>query len=267
MSAVKWIVLAGAGLYVGIGALLYFTQRALMYFPQAERTPPTDAGFGEAAEIALETADGERLIAWHVPPRHGRPTVVYLHGNGGALRHRVPRWRSIIAQGTGLLALSYRGYGGSSGKPSEAGLIADAHAAYDFAKRKYGAERLVLWGESLGTGVAIALAADRNVARIILEAPFTSTADIARRVYPIYPVWLLMRDQYRSDERIARVTAPILVLHGERDNVVPIELGERLYALATSRKRMIRFPLGGHADLGAHGADAEARAFINELAE
>ena len=123
------------------------------------------------------------------------------------------------------MALSYRGYAGSTGRPTEAGLIADARAAYDFAVKRYGAERIVLWGESLGTGVALALAAERPVARIVLEAPFLSAVDIAAGVYPYVPVRWLMKDQFRSDLRVAKVTAPVLVLHGDRDNVVPISSG------------------------------------------
>ena len=123
------------------------------------------------------------------------------------------------------MALSYRGYAGSTGRPTEAGLIADARAAYDFAVKRYGAERIVLWGESLGTGVSLALAAERPVARVVLEAPFLSAVDIAAGVYPYVPVRWLMKDQFRSDLRVAKVTAPVLVLHGDRDNVVPISSG------------------------------------------
>ncbi len=121
--------------------------------------------------------------------------------------------------------LSYRGYGGSDGKPTEDGLIADARAAYDFARATYPDAKLVLWGESLGTGVAVALAAEKDVAAVILEAPFTSTADVAFSAYPFVPVRLLMKDQFRSDERIGKVKAPVLVMHGARDRIVPFRSG------------------------------------------
>ena len=136
----------------------------------------------------LDTPDGARVIVWHIPPRGDRPVWLYFHGNGGALRYRVDRFRELTAHGEGLVALSYRGYAGSTGRPTEAGLIADARAAYDFAVKRYGADRIVLWGESLGSGVALALAAERPVARIVLEAPFLSAVDVAAGVYPYLPV-------------------------------------------------------------------------------
>jgi uncharacterized protein len=204
------------------------------------------------------------VIVWHVPPRGDQSVILYFHGNGGSLRGRVERFRALTADGSGLVALSYRGYGGSSGRPSESGLLADAGAAYAFALARYPAERLVLWGESLGTGVAVALAADKPVARVILESPFTSAVDIAARRYWFVPVRWLMKDQFRSDLRVGKVAAPVLVLHGERDAVVPIALGERLYALINAPKRFVRFPGAGHNDLGASGAVAAAKAFLAE---
>ena len=256
------LVVALAG-YLGLLAVMYLTQRALMYFPERLRTAPDATGFPQAEEVVLDTTDGERVIVWHVPPRGDLPIVLFLHGNGGALRGRVERFRVLVADGTGLVALSYRGYGGSSGTPSEEGLINDALAAYDFAASRYAAERIVLWGESLGSGVAVALAAERPVARVVLEAPFSSAVDVAARAYPYVPVRWLMKDQFRSDLRIASVTAPVMILHGDRDNVVPIELGERLYELVRSPKQFVRIRDGGHEDLGVRGAVEAAKAFIS----
>lgn len=263
MALFKWLVVALAA-YGGFIALLYVSQRSMMYFPERARTPPAAAGLPAAEEVVLDTEDGEKLIVWHVPPRGERPVVLYFHGNGGALRYRAGRFRALTADGTGLLALSYRGYGGSTGRPTEAGLIADARAAYRFASARYGPEQLVLWGESLGAAVAIALACEREVAGLVLEAPFTSAADIGARVYWFVPALrLLMKDQFRSDERIAKVKAPVLFLHGERDWVVPVSYGERLYALANEPKRLVRFPEGSHEDLDAHGALDAVRTFLN----
>lgn len=250
----------------GLTAVMYFAQRKLMYFPETVRTAPAAAGFPAAEEVTLDTADGERVIVWHVPPRGANPVVLYFHGNGGALRYRVQRFHDLTREGNGLVALSYRGYGGSTGAPTEAGLIADAEAAYAFAAARYAPERLVLWGESLGGGVAVALAAKHQVGRIVLEAAFTSAADIGAAVYWFLPVRLLMKDQFRSDQRIGQVKAPLLFLHGTRDNVVPLAFGERLFALANEPKRMVRFPGGGHNDLDAYGAQAVARPFIAEAA-
>lgn len=259
----KWILILALVGYGGMVALLYLTQRAIQYFPERFRTPPAAAGLPEAEEVVLDTADGERVIAWHVPPRGEKPVMLYFHGNGASLRWRVDRFRALTGDGTGLVALSYRGYGGSSGRPTEAGLISDASAAYAFALARYGAPRIALWGESLGSGVAIALAAEHPVGHVIIESPFTSAADVGATRYWFVPVRLLMKDQFRSDERIGKVTAPVLVLHGEADTIVPIALGERLYALINAPKRFVRFPGAGHNDLGVRAVEA-AKEFLGE---
>jgi uncharacterized protein len=131
----------------------------------------------------------------------------------------------------------------------------------------YAAGRLVLWGGSLGTAVAVALAAEREVGAVMLDAPFTSAADVGAAAYPFAPVRWLMKDAYRSDRRIARVDAPLLILHGERDSVVPIAFGERLFALANEPKRMVRLPDGNHVDLDEHGAAEVVKAFLAGLSK
>jgi uncharacterized protein len=263
MATLKWYLTFALTFYVGLVALLYFAQRTIQYFPERFRTAPSAAGLPQVEEVTLDTADGERVIVWHVPPRGDKPVFLYLHGNGASLRWRADRFRDLTADGSGLVALSYRGYGGSSGSPTEAGLIEDALAAYAFAAARYPAERIVLWGESLGSGLAVALAAEKPVARVVLQSPFTSAADIGASRYWFVPVRLLMKDQYRSDLRIGKVTAPVLVLHGERDDIVPIAQGERLYELITAPKRFVRIPGGGHNDLGARAVEA-AKQFLAE---
>lgn len=264
MAGAKSILIVGLVGYAALGALMYVAQRALMYFPDTARTPPAMVGLRQAEEIALATADGERVIAWHLAPRDGGPVVLYFHGNGGSLASRAGRFAALTADGTGLVALSYRGYGGSSGRPTEEGLIRDAEAVHAFAVARYPATRLIPWGESLGSGVAVALAAAHPVGGVILESPFSSAVDVAAAVYWFLPVRLMMKDTFRSDLRIGRVTAPVLVLHGGEDAVVPIRFGERLYAAVTAPKRFVRFPAGGHDDLDAHGALAAVRAFLAE---
>jgi hypothetical protein len=265
MSGLKWILIVIVVGYGGLLALMYIFQRALMYFPDPTRVAPAQAGLPQAEEVTLTTSDGEKLIAWHVPPREGKPVIVYFHGNAGALNLRVGRFRWVADDGDGLLALSYRGYGGSTGRPNEEGLIRDGVAAYEFAASRHPSSRIVLWGESLGTAVAVAVAAEHKVAGLILDAPFTSIADVGAAVYPFIPVRWLIKDPFHSDRRIAKVTAPILVLHGERDRVVPIRFGEALYKLANEPKRMVRFPRGNHVDLDDHGAPDVVRKFFDEL--
>lgn len=177
---------------------------------------------------------------------------------------RVARFEKIVADGAGLVALSYRGYFGSTGRPSEQGLLRDAEAAYIFAVQRYAADRIVPWGVSLGTWPAVALAAVHPIGKLVLEAAFTSAVDIAASIYPFVPVHLLMKDQLRSEELIGQLTAPLLVMHGARDRVVPLRLGERLFALAPTTKRFVRFPQGGHDDLDVHGAVEAVRQFLYE---
>ncbi|MBX6425482.1 MAG: alpha/beta hydrolase [Variibacter sp.] len=261
MTILKWVALLVAG-YGALVVAMYLAQRRLMYVPDPVRHAPAAWGLPEAEEVELHASDGERLIAWHVAPRGNRPLILYFQGNAGGLNLRADRFRRLVADGFGLLALGYRGYGGSTGRPSEAGLLRDAEAAYRFAASRYPAARIALWGESLGTGVAVALAAERPVARVILESPFTAAVDIAASIYWFVPVRLLMRDQFRSDERIARVSAPVMVLHGARDAVVPIRFGERLYSLITAPKRFVRLAEAGHNDHDAHGGLEAAKAFL-----
>jgi uncharacterized protein len=260
----KWLLIVTAVGYLGAIAVLFFKQREMLFpIPTIERTAPEAAGFGEAEEHTLSTADGEKVILWHVPARPGHPVILYFPGNGDFLAGRISRFRAMTSDGTGLVALSYRGYAGSSGSPSEHGILQDAAAAYGFIAARYAPDRIVVWGFSLGTGVAVALASEHPVDKLILEAPYTSTADIAGSLLRVVPVRWLMRDQFRSDERIARVTAPLLVMHGTDDFVISIRFGERLFALAQGRKQFVRFPVGGHDNLDNFGAMETARAFIN----
>jgi fermentation-respiration switch protein FrsA (DUF1100 family) len=266
MLALAWTAVIGLAFYAVLATVLYVAQRSLMYFPDTAHVVPAEAGLPEAEEVPLTAADGVHVTAWHVPPRDAKPVIVYFHGNGGALRFRVARFRRLIADGVGLVALEYRGYGGSAGSPSEQGLIADAQAAYRFAAGRYPSQQLVLWGESLGSGVAIALAAERPVGRMIVEAPFTSAVALGARHYWYLPVSLLMKDQFRSDLRIGKVTAPVMIMHGVHDRVVPYAMGEQLFDLANKPKHFVRFLDGGHEDLDDNGAlDAVARFLAGDL--
>ena len=266
MTVLKWTAIVALCLYVGVAAVLYLTQRSLMYFPETIHTNPAQAGLPEAEEVPLMASDGVHITAWHVAPQDGKPVIVYFHGNGGALRDSVPRFRQLIGAGIGLVALEYRGYGGNPGSPSQRGLIADGEAAYAFAAAHYPAKQIVLWGQSLGSGVAVAIAAEKPVGRVILEAPFTSAAAVASIRYWYMPVRLLMKDQFHSDRRIDKVTAPLLILHGVHDQVVPYAMGERMFELANRPKHIVRFLDGGHEDLDGNGAlDAVARFLAGDL--
>ncbi len=257
----RLLVIAAAG-YGVLVAGLCFGERSLLYHPDSTRISPADAGLSQAEEILLETVDGARLVAWHVVPQRDKPIVLYFHGNAEVISWQAKRFRRLVSDGTGLLALSYRGYGGSTGQPTEWGLHLDADAAYAFAAARYSPQRIVIWGHSIGTGVAVALAAERPIGKLVLEAPFTSTADLAARIFPIVPVRLLMKDQFRSDEKISEVRVPVLVMHGVRDDVIPIAFGEQVYKLVRGPKKFVRFPDGGHIELDALGATDAVHAFL-----
>lgn len=260
-----WVAALLAVIYGMAVAVMYAYQRALLYpAPETVRTAPAAAGLPEAQEVILDTKDGTKIILWHVPPKDGKPVVLFFHGNGEVLAWRVPFFRDVISDGTGLVALSYRGYGGSTGQPTERNLLNDGMMAYEFAASLYAPERIVPWGYSLGTGVAVVVAANRPVGKLILEAPYTSIVELAASKFPFLPVRWLMLDHYRSDQRIVSVKAPVLILHGEKDSVVPVELGRRLFALASEPKRFVAFPQGTHVDLDAQGATAVAKDFINK---
>jgi fermentation-respiration switch protein FrsA (DUF1100 family) len=249
-SASLYLAIALAAIYLVALFTLFVAQRKLLYFPSAVAIPPAALGF-DARVVHLTTADGETLLAWYVAPAAGKPLILYFHGNGGALDLLAERFKRLVATGNGLLAIEYRGYAGSTGSPSEQGLLADGEAAYDWAIASGAAPvRIVLLGESLGSGVAVALAAKRRVGAVALDSPYTSIADVAAAIFWMFPVRVLIRDSYRSDQWIANVAAPLLIVHGSADNVVPIRFGERLFALANSPKQFIRVDGAGHLALG-----------------
>lgn len=265
MTVLKWLLIIAAGGYIALLAGMLTFQRSLLYFPDPRRLDPAEAGLPAARVVELTSADGVRLLAWYAPAQAGKLLVLYFQGNAGGLDLRAERFGKLTDDGTGLLALNYRGFGGSGGSPSETGLIADANAAYDFAVKQTPPSRIVAFGESLGTGVAVALASEREVGGLILDAPFTSAAEVGASVYWFAPVRLFMRDSFHSDRRIDKVHAPLLILHGGQDHVVPIRFGEKLFALANEPKRMERFPQGGHVNLDSHGAMPVIKEFLTGL--
>jgi fermentation-respiration switch protein FrsA (DUF1100 family) len=266
----KWfgrLLLLVSAFYLAVLAVLFVKQRDLMYPRNPARADIASANLPAAEEVALRTADGERLVAWVIPPRTGKPVLLFFHGNAGNFGRaiRQARFRALTEDGTGLFAVNYRGYGGSTGSPTEEGLHLDARAAYGAAVERFGAGRLVGYGESLGSGVALKLAAEAPLSAVILEAPYLSTAAVAQGIYPYVPVSLVMLDQFRSDAVIGQVRAPLLVLHGERDGVIPFAQGQVLYALANEPKRFVRFPDGHHEDLPAHGSVPQIRRFLADV--
>lgn len=261
LGFVKLTLLSLGVVYLAALSGLFVFQRELQYFPDRRDPAPEGLGLSGVERVVLPTPDGQRVVLWFSPPAPGQPVILFLHGNAGSIADRADRLAFYQSRGFGAAFLSYRGYGGSTGRPTEAGLLTDAATAHAFLlDRGIPAGRIALVGESLGTGVAVQTAARLSVGALVLEAPFTAAADIAARAYPWVPVRLLMKDQFRSSAHIADIRVPVLVLHGERDRVIPFALGKALFALANDPKTFLSLGPTGHEalfdpDTWAAGAD------------
>lgn len=262
-GAAAWAIAA----VVFIGLLYYFANRAVYYplkYPQGDwdqqqRIGPMDAW--------IETSDSVKIHGWWVERPNSRLATLFLHGNAGNITHRAARIQEIVLAGSSVLVVDYRGYGKSEGRPSEQGLYRDSEAAFIYLLGKgYRAEQIVLHGESLGTAVAIDLAARRPCAGLVLEAPFTSASDVAGTVLP-YVGPLLVRG-FDSLAKIPWIRPPKLFMQGDRDEVIPLRLGQELYAAAQGRKEFWVIPGAGHNDiLETAGAEYRhrLRAFYESL--
>lgn len=241
------LIAFGCAGYLGIAGYMYAYQDRLMYDPDPARTDPRAIGLAHAEEVTLAAADGTRLVAWYTPAREGAPTILFLHGKGGSLKGRTDRYRYYTGEGFGVLFLSWRGYGGSGGAPSEPGFNQDADAAYDFLMaRGVAPEKLFLVGESLGTGLAVQLAARKPVKAVALEAPYDSVAAVAADRYWWLPVQYLIKDRFDALAAIGNVHVPILIHHGDADTTIPIVFGRRLFAAAREPKQFIELKDGTH---------------------
>jgi pimeloyl-ACP methyl ester carboxylesterase len=259
MEIIAWLI----AVYVAFCLLALFGHRWFMYFPDATRVAPAAAGLDGIEEVEIAAEDGTTLVAWYAPAKDGKPTLLYFHGNGANAANRTPRIRTIQDDGFGVFYLNNRGYGGSGGTPTEEHNVADARAAYDhLIGLGAPADSIVLYGESLGSGQAVRLAAEKPVAAVVLEAPLTSTIDVARPIYFWLPLGLLITDQYNVERAIGSVTVPLLILHGAQDAVIPVDLGQRVYRAANEPKHIEVFPQGGHLDFFDHGAWEKTRAFL-----
>jgi len=261
-SAFAWRLLRLAGLGVAGACLaawllavgyLYIEQRHLLFFPEPETEVLAIKGLA-LQDVRIHTPDGETLQALYEAPRPGRPVILFLHGQSGTLMMGKWRYIRMHKQGMGYLALAYRGYSGSTGTPSEKGLLIDGLAAYDWLKAKgFRDSDIVIHGHSLGTGVATYVATQRPARALILEAPFTAASDVGAERYPLIPVSFLMKDKFLNRERIRDVHMPVLIAHGDKDSVIPFQEGERLYALANQPKVFVRMHGSEHNTLTRDG--------------
>jgi uncharacterized protein len=245
---------------VPLAALTVF-QGSLIYHPHADEVAPN---VPETQAVRIETEDGERLVAWYRAPREEQPIFLFFDGNGGRPHIWGGRWRRIAEAGSGFLAVYYRGYSGSTGAPSERGLHIDARAGYDWLiANGYEPSDIVIHGFSLGSGPAVKLATERPARALVLEAPFTGVDDVAAGIVtPL--VASLVRDSYRNRDWIGDVHMPVLIVHGDRDTVIPFSQGERLYALANEPKMFVRMRGSDHATLVRDGIYPHITEFLSK---
>ncbi|ARG98687.1 alpha/beta hydrolase [Legionella micdadei] len=241
--------------------LMYLLQRHLIYFPAKEMPQRIQFHADDMGQLQLLTPDGLYLNAWYKPASENQPTILYLHGNAGHIGYRMPLVRQFLADGFGVLLLEYRGYGGNKGNPSEEGLYMDGRTAMHFLQGKgVAAHHLVLYGESLGTAVATKMASEFPACAVILQSPLASLAAVARYHYP----WVFIEpwDKFDSLVRIANINTPLLILHGEQDQIIPFAQGLSLYNQANKPKRLIILKNKGHNDIWDAEFFAEVIHFI-----
>jgi uncharacterized protein len=216
---------------------LYIFQRNLLYHP-AENNYSGDKLTVNIEKVKITTDDNINLLAWyHRKDIKNYKTILYLHGNAGSLENRIHKINHFNDMNINFLLLAWRGFNGNAGKPTEQGLYQDARSAVKWLINQ-GAreENIIIYGESLGTGVATEIAQNQNFAGIILESPFTSMVAAGKSKYPIFPIKLLLKDKYENDKKIKNIMSPILVMHGEVDKIVPFWMGEKIFQLANEPK-------------------------------
>ncbi len=246
--------------YIAILAFLFFFQRNLQYHPSGEVVKPSD--MSDFQDKILTTKDRVKILAWYKKIENAK-AVLYFHGNAGNLSERSAMLKKFSDNGFAVMAISYQGYPGSQGKPSEAGLINDAKAALQFLLDEgYKLDNIIFFGESLGSSVAVQLAAEFTPRAVVLEAPFATAYDIGQKRYPFAPVKLLLHDKFESIKFAPKISAPVLILHGTKDLVVPYEEGQKLFAAIKSKKRLVTIEDAGHLHFGEDFVVERVREFL-----
>jgi fermentation-respiration switch protein FrsA (DUF1100 family) len=260
------LILALAGIFALIFVIARLLHRYFIYIPDRTRVAPKDVGLPGIQEVTFKGTGGVTLIAWYLPARPGKPTLLYFTGNAGNVANRAGKIARIGSDGFGVFMLNYRGYGGSEGWPSEAKITADALLAYDCLRAQgVSPQDIVAYGESLGTAVATRLVLQREVTALVLEAAFTSAVDVGKLLWPGFPLGAIMIDQYRTIDRIGEVRVPLFMIHGGRDTVIPLDHARHVYHAANEPKSIAVLPLADHNDLFERGAWSDVREFLDSL--
>ena len=224
-------------IYFFVLVFLYLFQRNLLYHPN-ENNYQEDKILVDIKKIKISTSDNIELLGWyHKKNLKDFKTLIYFHGNAGSLENRIHKLNHFENMNINFLIIAWRGFSGNDGKPSEQGLYEDGKSAIDWLKQKGVPEKnIILYGESLGTGVATQLAQNKKFAGVILETPFTSMIDAAKIFYPYIPVNLLLKDKFENYKKIKNINSPILIMHGEKDQIVPFSMGKKIYEIANEPK-------------------------------
>ena len=239
-----------SGLYLAALIGLFVFQRSFLYFPSLTYTPLSQVHEHRSfQELPIKTADGLDLTAWYAPATSKPFTIVFFHGNGDSLYSALHVADPYIEAGYGFLIVEYRGYSGLPGKPTEAGLYADGRACiHALMERGVKSENIILFGHSLGTGVAVQMAEEFPVGGVMLLAPYLSIAKMAQMDFPIFPAQWIVLDRYESDKKIGKVHVPVLIVNGANDRVIPPSQGQQLYSLANEPRKFYSLPDCGHND-------------------
>jgi pimeloyl-ACP methyl ester carboxylesterase len=247
----KYISFAILIFYFGLLLGIYMNQQSLLYKPTKEIADFETFNLSDTEELFLVSQDGTKLQAWFHKPQGNMPMVIFFHGNSVNLgqENRLAKFNALSKMGYGYIAVSYRGFGNSEGAPSKDGILNDARAAMDFAISKgYEANSLILIGESLGSGVATAMAVEYDVKGMLLITPYTSIADRAQEIYWYLPVRYLVKDNFSNHDLVAHVKCPVIIVHGDNDETIPHSHSHKLIDIITSEKKLIIYPGKGHTD-------------------
>jgi fermentation-respiration switch protein FrsA (DUF1100 family) len=260
----KRLLAATAVLYIAAVMGLYFNQRSVQYMPLPDNGSVEEYNLNDTKEIFLTTTDGVKIQTWIHEPRNGKPYIIWLHGNYGNLEYRKLKFRELIDMGFGLIAPSWRGFGKSEGSPSKEGLYMDARAAVEYL-RQIGVklDNTIMIGESLGSGIAVQMAIENKFRGLFLITPYTSIADRAQERFWFMPTRLLLKDNFESIDRIDQVQCPILMVHGDQDEVIPHSHSEKLIVKANQPKELIMYPGKGHSNLDTREIFKQMVRFFN----
>jgi fermentation-respiration switch protein FrsA (DUF1100 family) len=261
-SRIRRLLIFAASFYVFTTVILLISEPYQVYRPFAGPSDPAKAGLPKFTAKTLDAEGLPTILYWENAPSTKAPSVFYFHGNGGGLFMHTALPDFLDKAGLHVVAIEYPSYPGAQGTPSESVIIAQALVLWDAKVTKSAQHPPAIWGYSLGSGVAVQLAAKRQSSAVILEAPFTAVVDRAAELYPIFPVRYLMRNTYRSRDYITQINAPLLILHGDEDIIIPMHHGSELFAMAKGPKTFKEYAGFGHLDLMESPAYDDALAFI-----